>query len=346
MNRSLISGLVFTAFIAACRFCRPLADFYATRIYPSVSIILSWISSPVRFSLQNIAIAALVTIAISLIVLAVKKHWGWKRCLLHEANLLIWTFVWFYMGWCLNYSRSSIFQRLDIEAHQYDSTVFEAFIDDLTPLINSSYVSETEISEDLIESEIKEFYALVPEEFGLCKPKGWQHSKRIFPESIFTSTGILGYIGPLFSEFHINGNILPEELPFTWAHEYSHLLGVSNEDEANWWAWNACMNSSVPAIRYSACLSILGYVMTNASGVMSEDKFNEWVSTINPEVVSDYRRIYDFWKSHKKPRLTRIQKKTYDLFLKGNKIPSGINNYAGVVRLMISIGPVKVQRPD
>ena len=40
------------------------------------------------------------------------------------------------------------------------------------------------------------------------------------------------FMAPLFSESCLNADILPFDLPFTYTHEYAHLLGVSNEAEA------------------------------------------------------------------------------------------------------------------
>ena len=82
--------------------------------------------------------------------------------------------------------------------------------------------------------------------------------------------------------------MLPVQLPFTYAHELSHLLGVSNEAEANYWAYRVCRSSKRPAVRYSAYFGLLPYVLVNASSVLTEEEFREWIKTIRPEVVKDY----------------------------------------------------------
>lgn len=41
-----------------------------------------------------------------------------------------------------------------------------------------------------------------------------------------------GFMAPLFSGSCLNADILPFDFPFTYAHEYAQLLGVSNEAEA------------------------------------------------------------------------------------------------------------------
>ena len=41
-----------------------------------------------------------------------------------------------------------------------------------------------------------------------------------------------GFMAPLFSGSCLNADILSFDFPFTYAHEYAHLLGVSNEAES------------------------------------------------------------------------------------------------------------------
>lgn len=334
---SFVTGLVLTSFIVACRRSGKLADFYSLRIYPVISGVLSWVSSPAHVSFQAIAICFIVAAFFIILLTARRRRRGWKKTLALEINLLVWTFVWFYMGWCLNYSRSSIFERTGSQKAQYDSTAFVAFLDDFTSYLDDSYVEDAEVPEDVLESEIKGFYGSVPASYGLCRPKSWQHPKRMMVRAYHSATGVVGFMGPLFSEFHINSDMLPSQVPFTWAHEYSHLLGVSSEAEANWWAWNACTASTVPAIRYSAYLSMLPYVMGNASRLMSQEDFRAWVATIRPEILRDQKERQQYWRDKRSPLLDKVQGTVYDLFLKGNNIPSGTKNYSEVIQMMLCI---------
>lgn len=338
--KSIAAALVPVAFIVACRLYRPLADFYSLRMYPAISAALSWISSPWSFSFQGVAIVALVVLAVVIGVRAVRRKKGF---LAGELALVLWVFSWFYLGWCLNYSRSSIFERTSTQRAPYDSTVFLTFLDGFSAGLDSSYVADCTVPDDVLENEIKSFYASVPSICGLCSPKPWQHPKRMMPERLHSATGVLGYMGPLFSEFHVNGELLPMQVPFTWAHEYSHLLGVSSEAEANWWAWNACTSSGVPALRYSAYFSMLPYVMGNASRLLPEDEYRSWISTLRPEVIEELRYKNQYWAEKRVPALDAAQSWIYDLFLKGNSIPSGTKNYSEVVQMMMAIDYDKIQ---
>ena len=335
---AFITGLLLTIIIVVCMRDPLLGDFYSQHLYPYISTFLSRLSSPFPFSLQGVAIAVLAVAGMLFIVSSCMRRTGFWKCIRRLVTLILWTFVWFYSGWCLNYSRSSIYSRMEAERAPYDSTAFADFIYSFRETLNDSYVEEQSVGEETLEAETKGFYASVPERYGLCKPREWQHAKRMMPEGYHTATGILGYMGPLFSEFHVNTQLLPSQYPFTWAHEYSHLLGVSSEAEANWWAWNACISSDVPAIRYSACLTMLSYILRDAQRDLSEEDYARWAEGIRPEVKEDSRKKAEYWNSKRNPALDRVQGFIYDRFLKSNNIPSGTRNYSEVISMMMSIG--------
>lgn len=342
---STAAGLCLLGFIVLCRYSRPAADFYSLRIYPAVSAVLSFISSAVPFSLGDVTIATLIAVLITIIILAVKRKWGWKKSLSRVFSLALWTFVWFYMGWCVNYSRSSIFMRAGKAPAAYEAEAFKAFLSGYTDCLNATYADAAEqpaaSDESTVEAEIKEFFGRVPAEYGLCSPKSYQHVKPMLLNWLQTSVGVTGYEGPLFAEFHLNSNLkngtLRSEYPFTFAHEYSHLMGVSSEAEANWWAYCACRASGIPDIRYSAYFSILAHVWNNASRVLQDDEFEAWRASLRPEVVDQLRSVQQFWRDSRNKTLDKVQSAVYDAFLKGNNISSGMANYSEVISIIMTL---------
>ena len=76
-------------------------------------------------------------------------------------------------------------------------------------------------------------------------------------------------------------------------------MGVSNEDEANYWAYVICVASDSPRVKYSGYYSLLPYVLTNASRVLATEEYYE--------------------------------------LLKSNKISTGTANYLEVIDMIISI---------
>ena len=364
------AGLLLLAFTIACRYSPPLADFYAGKLYPGLSAILSWVSSPFPFSLQDLTIVILVSGALVALVVAIVRRRGWKRILRGGLTFLLWMYVWVYMGWCVNYSRSGLLTRIGSVPAQYEKEAFETFLMQFTEELNASWTdspaagsketeaeikalcketeaeikalckeTEAEIKALCKETEagIKAFYKRVPDIYGLATPRPWQHPKPMMFNALYSSIGVHGYIGPLFSESHLNKDLLPVEYPFTFAHEYAHLLGVSNEAEANWWAFQACRASADPAVRYSGYARILVYVWINAAGVLPEEEFGAWRDALRPEVLADLGMCQAHWNALRSPVIDRIHSRIYDLFLKGNQIPSGIKNYSEVVLLLLSL---------
>ena len=147
----------------------------------------------------------------------------------------------------------------------------------------------------------------------------------------------MGFMGPFFCETQLNNDLLPWQFHFVYVHEYSHLLGVSSEDEANFWAYTICTHSDDPVLRYAGYYGLLPYVLINASRVLSEEDYRQFVSTINPAVIAMYNAQREYWNSHYSNTLGRLQSAFYDVFLKGNKVTSGTANYLEVIDMVISL---------
>lgn len=332
-----ISGLVLAAFVAACRLFRPVADFYALRLYPAISAALSLIASPFPFSLQELAVALAVVLFVVIVVRSVRKRRKWYGALGRIALLGLWIFVWSYVGWGCNYFRSPLTARAGKVPVRYEEARFKEFLSEYSAALNSSYTSGTCSDRDALESGTKEVYSSVPKQYGLSEPRRWQHPKKLIFNRLQSACGVMGFIGPMFDESQIVAGIPEVERPFTYAHEYSHVLGVSNESEANWWAFQVCRRSEDPAVRYSAYFSLLGHVLSNARRALGQDEYKSFVAGIRPEVLNDYEQVRQYWKGQRIPALDRFQTWIYDLFLKSNSIPSGVANYSEVIRLLLSL---------
>ena len=77
-------------------------------------------------------------------------------------------------------------------------------------------------------------------------------------------------------------------------------------------------------------------MLSNASRVLDEDEYREYVLSIRPEVRQQLADQQNFWKSKYSRTLGKIQSVIYDSMLKANKIPSGTKNYNQVVELIIA----------
>lgn len=333
-TRHIILIILFV-FIIAARVNVSVGEWYATHLYPYISTSLSLLVSWIPFSMTEILVVGAVILMIYVLVRNIRHREKVWKIFIREAEIVVWIMVWLYFGWGMNYFRENIYTRGNFTRQAFDEVVFKQFMTDYADSLNNSYIPET-VEMSVYENDIKERYSSVPDHYGLSKAKSWQHPKRLIFNRLYTAVGVGGYIGPFFGETHLNADLFPQQKPSSYAHELSHLLGVSDEDEANFWAYQICRTSDIPAVKYSGYYSLLPYVLSNASRVLNEDEYKEYVLSIRPEVRQQLTDQQNFWKSKYSRTLGKIQSVIYDSMLKVNKIPSGTKNYNQVVELIIA----------
>jgi len=332
-RKSLLSSLIAALLLGVVLLCRARtswADWYALHIYPVWSGAMSWLSARLPVSLDEWVVVGAAVLALVYLVFF-RKRWA------ALVSLLLWITVWFYAGWGLNYFRSSIYDRAGKQPEAFEAQRFRQFLDDFARELNDSYQPFGELDKAQLEQEIKQYYSSLPPQWGLAKPEKWQKPKRLLFNRLYSAVGVSGFVGPFFSEIQINEEIPPRQYPMVYAHELSHLLGVSNEAEANYWAYRACRASADPQIRYAALQSMLPYVLNNARTALSDEDYKDWQQTLRPEVLAVLRQEQDYWMERYSPLLGRIQSWFYNLFLKSNRIRSGTANYNEVVQMILTL---------
>lgn len=315
----------------------PFGDFYANRIYPGVSAVLSWLGSPFGFSLTEWVVIGAVVAIPWIIVRSIIRKKPWWRCLLAEAGLLLAVTLWFYCGWGFNYLRSDVYTRLGAIPTPYEEAEFQEFMDIFARELNENRCDVRDVDREAVERHVKAWYAELPPEAGLCKPRIWHHPKRLAFKRLYSGVGVLGFIGPFFDEMHVNADALPVEYPSVFAHEYAHVLGVSSEAEANFWAFEACRAAECQSIRYSAWFSLLNSTGGNIRSLLGEEAWQEWWAGLIPEVKADVEASQLHWRQLRWPWIARLQHNVYNAFLRGNGIAEGTRNYGQVLRLVLSL---------
>ena len=325
------------AFILIARYNPAVGEWYATSLYPVISTILSFAICWNPFSLEEIFVLGASALATGILVQGFRKREKWHKVLLKEAKLLVWTVIWFYMGWGVNYFRENIYERTAVGKQKYNETVFREFLKDYAENLNASFIdSAAVLSVEDFSEDIKKRYLEVPKEMGLCAPRKWQQPKNLLFNKLYSAVGVMGYMGPFFNEIQLNKELLPAQLPFCYAHELSHQLGVSNEDEANFWAYQICRNSEIPQVKYSGYYALLPYVLTNAHRALLPDDYKAYLQSIKPEILQQLNSQQEFWRSRYSKALGQLQSALYNAMLKGNKITAGTANYIQVVDMIIA----------
>lgn len=330
--------VLLLVFIGWVRLFPGAGESYARKVYPIVFSFLSRISQFLPFSLGDCFIygsivGLLLFLLYGLVVRRRRIVWRLGRI----VEYLAWVYVWFYLAWGLNYFRQDFFTRSGVEEVPYSAERFQSFLTAYTDSLNASYVPMEQVDTLLIASAVQQGYRELSPRFGLLRPgKELLRSKPMLFSSLMSGVGVMGYMGPFFNEFNLNVDLLPVQYPAVYAHELSHLLGITSEAEANLYSYLVCTRSDIPEVRFSGYFSLFPYMLGNAYRILGKEAFEDWTRQIRPEIKELYNSKNAYWQAKYNPWIGEMQDKIYNFFLKGNNIPSGTANYSEVVKLVIA----------
>lgn len=314
-----------------------LSNAYACSVYPVIAFCLSSFSRLFPFALGDLFIFLSIVGVLAYPVYARIKKQPWKKILLRDGEYLLWIYVWFYLAWGLNYSQKNFYQRTQIPYVAYEPENFKEFVEEYIEKLNASYVPVTRIQPERVGPETARIYNRISDSLGVHRPPhASPRAKTMLFTPFISMVGVTGSMGPFFCEFTLNGDLLPANYPATYAHELAHLLGITSEAEANFYAYEVCTRSSEPDIRFSGYFSVLGHVLGNARRLLTQDEYAEVYQRIRPKIIQLAREEQAYWNDKYSPLVGKVQDWIYDLYLKGNKIASGRKNYSEVVGLLLS----------
>lgn len=158
------------------------------------------------------------------------------------------------------------------------------------------------------------------------------------PKPVFSSLLSVSQLSGIYSPFTIEANynkdMLSYNIPFTACHELSHLKGFMQEEEANFIAYLACINSNDVDFQYSGSLLAWIYA-TNELYKQSFSKYNEIYSLLNDEIKMDLAANNIFWEEYD-TIVAEVSDKVNDTYLKVNAQAEGIKSYNRMVDLLVA----------
>lgn len=154
---------------------------------------------------------------------------------------------------------------------------------------------------------------------------------------------IMGYYFPFSMEANYNNQMYITNMPTTMCHELSHLKGFILEDEANFIGYLACVDSEEPLFRYSAYLSVVGYLNRDFKEALGE---NQEVYLEHPQVNEQVKadRLFltqEAWQQVEEKAVlpTETVRQASDTLLDTtltlNGVEEGIISYSRVVKLLL-----------
>jgi hypothetical protein len=158
-------------------------------------------------------------------------------------------------------------------------------------------------------------------------------AKPVLASFVMSAMLIGGFFSPWTGEANYNTDLPPCDIPQSIAHEKAHQRCVTNEDEANFLGFLACIYSGDPYVRYSGYLfaqrQLLGELRRFAP-----DEVPKFVARCYPGIQRDIDFDRKFVESHR-GLLSDLNMAAIDAYLKANRVRAGMRSYSLSARLII-----------
>ena len=253
-------------------FSRSFSDFYAERIFPYISTPFIFLSGLLPFSLGEIMIiAAIVLVAVgvplTLILLIFRKN-SRKKTVGIFNTVLLWVLAFiittetlncYIMYRCTPFSEKYLSpgEHTGYElAELYSILISEA--NELAEIVprdeNGCFYLTCDVQEECRKAmkNISEDYPQLRGHYPDAKP--------IMNSFFMSQAGLAGIYFPFSMESNYNDDMLRVNLATTICHEFAHLKGIIQEDEANFVSFLAAINSDNPEMRYAGYIMAIEYI--------------------------------------------------------------------------------------
>jgi Protein of unknown function (DUF3810) len=237
--------------------------------------------------------------------------------------------VWFEVAWGWNYSRAPIEARVAFDPSRITTAAGERMrtvaMKHMNQLAAAAH-ARSQVPLDL--DELRAAWLPAIRAGGDNWDPNVGAAKPTIANPFMQATGTSGFINPFALTVQLAGDVLWFERPFDQAHEWSHVAAYAREDEANYLAIVTCLRSPDPAIQYSGWFELFMYLPQKTSYVRSD---------FVPLVWQDFAAMRRRNAHHINVLLAHWTWRTYNAYLKTNRIASGIENYDEVTRLMLGV---------
>ena len=320
------------------------AEWYSDRIYRPAAAAVSGLTGRVLFSLAEFGLYLLILLLLFSVVYTIRKIirngsagrrlLSWLSGICLAASLLAFFFM---LGAGINYHRVSFSEKAGIAAEPCTAEDLSRICSWLTREVNarSTQVTRDENGVMTLTRPEGPDAAAAMENLGTVFPDlsgSYPMPKKVFFSQILSSLDLTGIFSAFTIEANYNGDITPYNIPFTVCHELSHLRGFMQEEEANFIAFLACIQSDQPDFQYSGYLSGWVYCM-NALYTADHDTWSTIRSQLSPTAEPDLTANREFWAGYQ-GILSEVSTQVNDTYLKINGQSDGVLSYDRMVELI------------
>ena len=334
------------------------ADVYRKYVFYNISSVFARISGLFPFSIGEIMIVLAIILAIFLVVIVIL---GFFKCKIlkkiRKIYLRITVYILLFVYIAETFNCFILYHTKTIESvisKEYANEINTA-IDDNERLLftyNEVVRNLNELSEklqrdengdligDFTYEECKTALRNISNDFE-CLSGYYPNPKKIHFSNIMSQQYLAGIYFPFSMEANFNGLMYCANNPSTICHELSHLKGYIREDEANFIAFMACINSDNDFIKYSGYLQVLWYLENDLYKYLPDEY---WERVIYPNDYVIYDDIFlkaEVFEEVEEDAIisTETLSEATDVFidtnLKMNGVESGFGNYSEVVKLIV-----------
>jgi hypothetical protein len=237
--------------------------------------------------------------------------------------------VWFELSWAWNYARAPLETRVRYDptrvTPQAASALRRRAMSQLNALAKSAHARAT-LPLDLV--ALRGAWLPAVQRVGDTWVPLVGAAKPTVADPFMLATGTQGFINPFTLNVATASDLLWFERPFDYAHEWSHVAAYAREDEANYLAIVTCLRSTDPAVRYAGWFELFLYLPQKPHYARRE---------FVPLVWRDFAALRRRDARHINVMLAHWSWRTYNVYLKTNRIAAGIANYDEVTRLMLGV---------
>ncbi len=332
--RPLVAPLLGATILHVCTFFpEQIESIYGGYVYPLWAACIGNLTGLFAFSIGDVVYICFILWLLRWIYRS-KLRTGTLVSLLSS---LCWIYVFFQLGWGLNYNRAPLDQRLGFVFDPSDSVHLSAMTAQLLTKTNryatSRHTDRSPAFDSMVNSALNG-YTIISRTKAIPEPKSRSVKRSLFG-SIGNYLGYSGYFNPFTGEAQLNDAVPSVLHPFVIAHEIGHQLGFAREQDANLTGFLAARASIDSNLRYAAYFDMFLYA-NGALFATDSMAARKHLNELHPNAKQDLETLRAFRKQYRTP-VEDVIDYVYNYYLKANGQTDGTRSYGMVVRSLLAM---------